>query len=193
MGVFELPEGYSEIKRVNLQKDKKLAIFINVGALIIMIALFIIGNIIAPFHFETFMEPKNLLTLMAILFVVLLAIIAYMVTHELVHGIFFKKYSGKKAKYGFTGLYAYAGSEAYFSKRQYLIIGLAPVVLLGLIILLFNILFPEKWFWAIYVIQIVNLSGAAGDIYMAWLMSRLNEDVLIKDEGISMSIYSRIL
>jgi hypothetical protein len=35
-----------------------------------------------------------------------------------------EEFSGVKPRYGFTGLYAYASSEALFGRRQYLIIAL---------------------------------------------------------------------
>jgi Protein of unknown function (DUF3267). len=189
MGIFKLPEGYSEIKRVNLQKDKKLAIILNVGALIIAVALFIVGGIFVPFSFE--ISEENLLVSLLKLFGVLVAIVLYLVAHEMVHGIFIKKYSGKKAKYGFTGFYAYAGSDAYFKRPQYIIIALAPVVIFGVIFLLLNIFLPKEYFWPIYFIQIMNLSGAIGDFYITFLVNRLPADILTKDEGFSMIIYSK--
>ena len=53
-----------------------------------------------------------------------------MILHEIIHGGFMKAFSGLKPRYGFTGLYAYAGSDALFNRRQYLIIAFAPVVIL---------------------------------------------------------------
>ena len=48
--------------------------------------------------------------------------LVYMVLHELVHGVFMKRFSGVKPNYGYTGMYAYAGSNAYFDKKSYIII-----------------------------------------------------------------------
>jgi len=113
------------------------------------------------------------------------------VAHEFIHGAFFKRYSGRKAKYGFAGLYAYAGSDAYFNKRQYLVIGLSPVILLGIVLLILNVFLPTQFFWGAYLLQVVNLSGAVGDAYYTVVLSRLPADVLVKDEGVRMVIYSR--
>lgn len=189
MGIFELPDGYTEIKRINMQKDKKLAVLINIVALLIMVAAFFAGAVFVPVSFEIGGDNFGVFLVNAVL--VLLAIVLYMFAHELIHGVFIKKYSGKKAKYGFTGMYAYAGSDAFFNKRQYIIIALAPVVLFGLVFLLLNIFLPRELFWGIYIIQMLNLSGAAGDLYITWLMGRLPADVLTNDEGFSMIIYSK--
>jgi len=190
MGVFELPEGYYEIQRIDLVKNKKLAVLVNVMAVVIMIVLFIIGVIFVPFNF--LFSKDNLITVWLNVIGLLLAIILYIIAHEFIHGVFIKKYSCKKAKYGFNGLYAYTGSDAYFNKHQYVVIALAPVVLFGIIFLLLNVFLPIEWFWGIYILQIVNLSGAAGDFYITRLMCRLPSDVMTKDEGITMIIYSQM-
>ena len=197
MGIFELPEGYAEIKRVNFQKNKKLALFLNVGAAVILIAFFFIGVQFVPFSFSIDAENLtsallNLIKVLLHLFGMLLSIFLYITAHELVHGIYIKKYSGQKAKYGFTGMYAYAGSDAYFNKRQYIVIALAPVVLFGLAFFLLMLLLPQEWFWHIYLLQMMNLSGAVGDLYITGLICRLPSDVLTTDKGVEMAMYSRV-
>lgn len=181
MGIFSLPDGYSEIKKVNLQKDKRVAIIINMGAIGIMAALFILGIVVTPLYFGNKLS----------FFVVLLGAAVYMVAHELIHGILIKKYSGKKAKYKFTGLYILTGSKAYFNKREYRVIAVAPVILFGIVLLLFNIILPKEWFWRVYFIQIANLSVSFGDIYISSLISRFHSNVLIKGEGVTVTIYSQ--
>ena len=98
MGIFELPEGYAEIKRVNLKKDKKLAVLLNIAVLIIAAALVPIGLAVTPIYFSSIIESGYDFSIH--MFILIFGIIVYMVGHELVHGIFIKKYSGKKAKYG---------------------------------------------------------------------------------------------
>ena len=43
-----LPEGYTELFKLNLQKDKKLAILVNCIAVLIMAAMFVTGALIVP-------------------------------------------------------------------------------------------------------------------------------------------------
>ena len=189
MGIFQLPDGYHEIKRINLQKNKKLAILVNVGALLIAALFVCIGLVISPsVSFE--IAGKNLIGALLSLLLWLVSMVAYFVGHELVHGIFIKKFSGKRAKYGFTGMYAYAGSDAFFNKRQYIIIALAPVIIFGIIFGVLNLLLPAIWFWAVYFLQIINLSGAAGDLYVTYLMCKSPADILTHDEGFEMIFYS---
>jgi len=115
----------------------------------------------------------------------------YMVLHEMVHGIAMKAFGTKKVKYGFTGMYAFAGSDDYYDRKAYIFIALAPVVLWAIILAIVNILVPAAWFWVIYIIQICNISGAAGDLFVTVRFSRFPEDILVKDSGVGMTVYAR--
>ena len=125
--------------------------------------------------------------------VMLGALIVYMVLHELVHGIAMKLCGTKKVKYGFTGMYAFAGSEDFYDRKAYIFIALAPVVLWGIVLAVINPLVPVDWFWIVYFIQICNLSGAAGDLFVTVRFLRLPRDILIRDYGVGMRVYSKEL
>lgn len=182
----QLPAGYREIKRIDLMSNRKEAILVNALALVIVIALAALGIVLSPPFTGIFLSVQTVINTILLLASVLL----YMILHELIHGVLMKGFSGIKPRYGFTGLYAYAGSEALFSRRQYLLIAFAPVVLLGLILAGLNICFYQSGFWFFYVLQIVNISGAAGDIYVGIQIVRAHNAVLIRDTGTGMSLYS---
>jgi len=185
-----LPSGYQEIFEVNLQKNKKIAFLLNAFAVMIMVAMAV------PMHFyvpiTTLFDMQNGLGVYAIRFASLMALlVAYMILHELVHGITMKLCGTKKVKYGFTGLYAFAGSEDYYDKQSYIVIALAPVVLWGIVIAVVNAIVSPEWFWVIYFLQISNISGAAGDMYVTVKFSKFPKDILVKDVGVGMTVYSK--
>lgn len=185
--VETLPEGYKEYYSVDLQKNKKTAVFVNVLSLVIAVLLIVPMNFAVPIR-SVFSSDKG----MIIRFIALiLLIVIYMVTHELVHGIAMKSCGTKKVKYGFTGLYAYAGSNDYYDKKSYIYIALAPIVLLGIIIAIVNFVVPVQWFWIVYFIQVTNLSGAAGDLYVSVKFFRFPKDILVKDYGVGMTVFSK--
>ncbi len=183
-----LPGNYKKLYCINLQKDKKPALVINLTGLAIMAVMI---AVVAPFKplslFFDFSDTANIIKVA----VMLAGAFAYILLHEAVHGIFMKKFSGAKVKYGFTGMYAYAGSEAYFNKRDYIIIALAPIVIWGIVLAVINMLVPESWFWAVYFIQIFNISGAAGDIFVTAKFSKLPDDILVNDTGYEMTVYKK--
>lgn len=185
-----LPEGYREILSVNLQKNKRLALFINLFAITIAAVLVIPVCFAVPF--SALFDMSEGIGIYILRFATLIVgIVAYMVLHELIHGITMKLFGAKKIKYGFTGLYAFAGCDSYFSKIPYIIIALAPVVFFGIVFALICPFLSHAWFWAVYILQVANLSGAAGDIYVTAKFIRLPKNILIKDVGIGMTVYSR--
>jgi len=191
MRAFEcLPDGYREYFSVDLQKDKKKAILVNVIAVLITLVMAV------PMHFyisigTLFDMEKGLLAYTLRFAVMMLALVGYIILHELVHGITMKMCGTKKVKYGFTGMYAFAGSDDYYDKKSYIIIALAPVILWGIVLAIVTPLVPTPWFWVVYFIQICNLSGAAGDLYVTVKFARLPADILVKDDGVRMNVFSR--
>jgi hypothetical protein len=186
-GILSLPEQYVETMNIDFVNDKKLFLIINIISVILALVLAVFGAFNMPFSIGVSRYVPFVVVPLYLLFLMVL----YFVFHELIHGFFMKSFSSAKVKYGFTGAYAYAGSEGYFNKRQYIIISLAPVVFHGILFLLLNIFLPREWFWDVYLIQIINLSGAAGDFYMTHLMRKLPKDILVKDAGTSMIIYGK--
>ena len=96
---------------------------------------------------------------------------------------------GKQVKYGFTGMYAFAGSSKdYFPKRQYICIALAPVVLWGIIFAVLQLCLRE-WEWAVWFLQIMNIGGAAGDIYVTARVAGMSKTIFVMDTGVNMTVY----
>ena len=185
--VEKLPEGYKEYYSLNLQKDKKTAILVNAISIFIGVLMLVPMLFAVPITTLVNTNIENVPKLI----VFLILIIVYFVTHELVHGIAMKSCGTKKVKYGFTGLYAFAGSNDYYDKKSYIYIALAPIILLGIIIAIINLLVPVEWFWIVYLLQIINISGAAGDLFVTLKFSRFPKDILIKDDGLGMTVFSK--
>ncbi len=188
--VRTLPEGYKEIYSIDLQKNKKLSLIVNALAVILAAALILPMLFLVPISNLFNMEDglgKYFLRFGALL----VLMIVYMILHELVHGAAMKICGTRKVKYGFTGMYAYAGSEDYYDKRSYIFIALAPIVLLGVVIAIINPFVPAEWFWVVYFIQIINISGAAGDLFVTVRFSRMPRDILVRDYGVGMVVFSK--
>ena len=157
----------------------------------------VIGVIMAvPMHFVvsvlTLFDMEQGIGAYALRFVVLMAgVVIYIILHELVHGIAMKLCGTKKVKYGFAGTYAFAGSTDYYDKKNYFFIALAPVILWGVVLAILNVFVPEQWFWVVYYIQIANVSGAAGDLYVTVKFSKMPKDILVTDSGVEMKVYSK--
>jgi hypothetical protein len=184
--MFELPSDYQLLREIDLQKDQKSMLLVNGLSLLIGAVLAVLG-----WALQRPQIPAEFPKLLGMAFGVLCGCAAYLVLHEWVHGIFIKRYCGQKAEYKFTGMYACAGKkDAYFFKKQYIIIALAPVILWGIVLLGLNMITWQKGvFWPVYLIQLMNLSGAAGDFYVVAALSHLPAETLCNDDGASMRFY----
>ena len=179
-----LPEGYRSVLTVDLQQDKRLSKLVNGLAAGAALALMLLGMLLVPLR-ELF--AAGALPVLA----ASLGGMVYVVLHELTHAAVMKAYGAKKLRFGFTGVYAFAGSEEdYFGRTAYRRIALAPMLVWGLLLGLACLLVPRSWFWPVWFWELLNLSGSAGDLYVTWRLRRLPGDILVKDTGVNMEVFS---
>ena len=189
--ITSLPEGYNEIFSVDLQRNKKMALALNLFALAITLIMVIPAQIFLVPIQALFDFSQGLLAYSIRFIVLILSLFAYIILHELVHGTTMKAFGAKNIKYGFTGLYAYAGCSDYFGKKSYITVALAPVVVWGIVLLIIQPFVPDAWFWVVYIIQIMNISGAVGDFYVTFKFYKMAKDIIVLDTGVSMTVYSK--
>lgn len=120
------------------------------------------------------------------------ALVLYIPLHELTHGLAMFALSGVPPKYGLKLPYAWCGSTVWFDRKSHIVTALAPVVVWGVLLQVAIAVLPGEWFWPLWVVQISNLSGSAGDIYTAWALARMEGDLLIQDTGVRMRIMRKV-
>lgn len=115
---------------------------------------------------------------------VALNIVSYFVIlpiHEIIHGITFAFWGGKPhfgAKLPFA---LYCGAkEQLFHRNHYLIVGLAPLIVITLAGILFILFSPTLASYSLLAI-VGNASGAAGDLWVAEKLRQLPKNVLVED------------
>ena len=181
--------GYKECTKIDLVKNKKEALLVNIYGIIIMVVmavfipLLIMGGII-EFNLET--------TFPLFFIVLLISLILYIPLHEIVHGIVLKKYTDEKLSFGWKLVYAYCGSkEAVVDGKEYYAVALAPLLVFSVVFISLMVLNPSlSLVW--YVMEIMNVSGSVGDIYVSIkLRKEKSRDILITDSGTDMSFWSR--
>ena len=181
--------GYKECTRIDLVKNKKEALLVNIYGIIIMVVmavfipLLIMGGII-EFNLEN--------TFPLFFIVLLISLILYIPLHEIVHGIVLKNYTDEKLSFGWKLVYAYCGSkEAVVDRKEYYAVALAPLLVFSVVFISLMFLNPSlSLVW--YVMEIMNVSGSVGDIYVSIkLRKEKSRDILITDSGTDMSFWSR--
>ncbi len=182
-----LPQGYSFFDKIDLKNNKKQFWTVQGICLAIIAVMLGIGWLIeSPLKIEN--NTESIIGLV----VLIVGFVLYIFAHEAVHGLFMYAFCKTKIKYGFVGWAAYAGSSAYYDKKHYIIIALAPVVVWGVTFAVLNIFFHSGiWFWVIWFLQICNISGAAGDFFCVYKTARYPKDILVNDTGLEMQIFCR--
>lgn len=186
---WELPKDYRLQLDLRLAEDKSSLIWLTVLQLAAVVILFIAGRMRCSYEAAFSMEGYQIAIGIASMAV---GIVVYIVAHEWVHGIAIRFITGQPADFGIElkkGM-AYASSPAYFGKMEYSIIALAPVLFWGAVLWIMLRDVNDSWFWYLYMIQIMNVSGSAGDLYVTWLTLKAPKGTIVKDSGTSMLFYA---
>ena len=119
-----------------------------------------------------------------ILLWLLVNVIAYIVVlplHEVVHGLAFTLWGGKPYFGTKLPLALYCGAKnQLFHRDHYLVVGLAPLVLITLAGIIFTLLAPSAASYTLFA-TIGNISGAAGDLMVTLRLLRQPRSILVED------------
>ena len=186
MNYIQLPKNYKKIGVIDLDsKRSPEKRRVNLLAMILAVAVAMLCYRVQPFDEAVSGLMSKAWVLMALLGV----LFAYIILHEVVHGIFIRVLTKTKPVYGMKSIYLYAGSQAYLDRRSHAIIALAPAAIFGVILLVLALMLPAEWFWLVQIVQICNIAGSAGDFYCVYRMLRMKKNVLIQDLGTGMKLY----
>ncbi len=188
-----LPPGYNACFTLDLSKNIRLVLLLNLVAILLFAGFgwlfFRLAAAILP--------PERLADSTTITgFTLLACLLAYalmLVLHELVHGAFFWLFTRRRPHFGFKGAYAYAAApDWYIPRRQYMLVGISPLVVLSLLGLVFLPILPPAALLPWLVALAGNASGAVGDaLIVGWLLFQ-PDNVLVKDHGDAVTAYKPI-
>lgn len=124
----------------------------------------------------------------------ILAVVALMalviLPHELCHGIAIRAFGGNP-RYGvgvayFVFPYAFATTDTRFTRNQFLVVVLAPLVVLTLLGVPLMVLFEWPW---LAVPLAMNAGGAVGDVWMALILLSYPPGVSVLDSETGLEVY----
>ncbi len=115
----------------------------------------------------------------------------FILAHELVHGVFFWIYSRSRPVFGLRSGYAFTAAPGwFFPRRQYLVIALAPLILLSILGMVLVVILPAGVLALVLFGMVVNAAGAVGDIWIAFMIIRERRSIVIEDLGDGMNFYA---
>ena len=175
-----MDNGFRKIGVIDYQKSKYANLFI-IGSFVLSIS---VGAIIIVLSDST---SNNILKGQWIL----LGCLCYIIIHESVHLIFMKIFSKERLCLSLKFPTISVGSNGNFSKRQFIIIALAPVVILGVVLALLITFCSESYKFVLSILLILNFAGSGGDYLQVFEMRKYSMDTFFQDNSIETSIYKK--
>ena len=176
----QIPQNYKAKLEFDFKTNKWLFLLLNVGSFVLVIPF-----IIAIAFFDLDISGN---VIVAVLLIVIYFFV--LIIHEVIHGIFFKLGTKEKVKFGFHGFAASASvPNVYFYKRHYLLVAVAPAIILNLILLICCFIFENEYFLMFYIILALHFAGCIGDFYVFFRLLKFKKDTLIEDTGIGMRFF----
>ncbi|MFH5802203.1 DUF3267 domain-containing protein [Haladaptatus sp. CMAA 1911] len=158
-------------------------------------ALFVFGGLYTEFtnqtgYFSLTIGAENAASQIGIGVLIFGLTFGVIVIHELIHGAVMKQF-GANPRYGFGVAqfvlpYAYATSDESLTRNQFLVVAIAPLVVLTIVLFTLAIIFQ----WPILLAPLaVNAGGAVGDLLMTRLLLRYPKTIRVVDNITGLKIY----
>jgi hypothetical protein len=187
------PENAVLVYSLNLTKNKTALWAMNGGGVLLLIffgwLLLLSLQLIRPgIQVEIFSGSFNG---WASLFIQIGVLLALPVVHELVHGIFFLVFTYQRSKFGFRGWYAFAAAPGWFIQRsQYLIVALAPFILLSVFGMILIAILPAAALAVTIFGVIVNAASSVGDLWITLKLICERRPIAVEDQGDGVKFYA---
>jgi len=192
-----LPAHYRNIGTLDVSRDQRLLLFLNLGGLLLMgIAGWLFfrfaawlrpSDLSGDFQFSQDRSPGAVIALIA---AILVLFVFHVVAHEAVHGLFFCLFTRSRPRFAFRWAYAYAAAPDWYIPRDlFFIITLAPFVLITLAGLLLIAFAPPAWILPTWFVITLNAGGAIGDLAVAAWLLRQPRTCFANDRGDAVTLY----
>ena len=184
-----LPEGYVQSDEINLKKNKRLAVVLNIVAFpVALLSFFLLSG------FAVWVRPgltSTSITITAGGLAVLVGLVLILLTiHELIHGFFFWVFTRSRPVFALRLFYAYAGApDWYIPTRQYAFAAVGPLAVIGAVGLLLVLLVPESWVMYIVILVALNTGGSMGDLLILTRLFKASPTCLANDAGDAITFY----
>lgn len=192
-----LPENYQEAGTMDITKDQRLLILLNLGGLgmLCLAGWFFFQSIFwlrtsKSLEGLSFFTVKSFGDVLVLLLSILILTAFYVSLHEAIHGLFFWIFTRSRPHFAFRLAYAYAAApDWYLPRNAFLVTTLAPLVLISLVGLAVLAFIPLNGLPAAWYVSTMNASGAIGDLAVFfWLLGKTPQ-AFIKDRGDAVTLF----
>jgi hypothetical protein len=196
-----LPAEYQLSATIRLSKNTRLFLLLNLlglllffgfGWLFVQIALLLRPDAAPLLRVLTFPAGGGWFLNLSLdwFWGVLLALVLVPLLHEATHGLVFWFFTRARPRFAYRLVYAYAAApEWYIPRGPYLLVGLAPLVVLSLTGVACLLFIPQPLIPFLIAFLVFNAAGAVGDIaVVVWLLFQ-PATLLARDSGDALALY----
>lgn len=191
-----LPEGYTQVGKLNLITDKHLLVVMNLVGLVLFlgfgwlftwVSVKLRPDVAGVFSTISISRWEGILWFIAGLVGITVVVAIF---HEAAHGLFFWIFTGDRPVFSFRFFYASASAPGWYLPRgRYIVVGLAPIVLLTILAVALLPVVPVQGVVPITAFIIFNASGAVGDLLVvAWVLTK-SPACMVLDEATSITLF----
>ncbi|MEV1128915.1 DUF3267 domain-containing protein [Agromyces sp. NPDC049794] len=177
-----LPDSYRRHDIVDLKKDRKLALAVQ-GGFVLLAVLAVAVALLAKLPLQTEWNP------FVTIVVTVVACLVYMVAHEATHGVVLQILTKVKPSYRMRFPFLTTGGNAYLTPRSAIVVALAPMVIWAIVLIVALLVVPQEWRFTVYVVLALNFAGSSGDLVEVYVLSRQRRDALVQDDGDKIHVF----
>lgn len=188
-----VPEQYEQVFYLNAKKAK-IGILFNLIAIAVT-ALTVVIAAIPVSGFWAYVGSIGMVRYLITYAAFMLAMLLYIVLHELAHGAVYKLMTGEKLTYGFSWSCAFCGvPNIYVYRKCAILSAAAPLVIFTVVLLPVTVALyfvdPLSYILSAFLLGL-HLGGCCGDIYLiCTLLFRFrNPKTLVRDTGPEQTIF----
>lgn len=190
----QLPTTYVQKGVIDLSKDRKMLIIVNLAAMVMFVLFAVMFTWLAwllrPEMTALEFIPEGTGGIFIFLLEVLAVSFVMVVAHEAIHGLFFWQITRERPLFGFRGAYAFAAApEWYIPVRRYVWVGISPLVVITALGVALLAIFPQELVMPLLLLLVMNAAGAMGDLLViGWILTK-PATWLANDRGDSVTLY----
>ena len=178
-----------EINRIEMSRELTI-ILSGMG----LLSFFVFGCFFKLVHTLTSPNAGGFELTPVTILIAISTIVFTMLFHEFIHGVAISMYGGK-SRYG-AGVahyilpYIYTTTETIFRRNQFIVILIAPLIVISVLGVISMIVFPAIAHWFLIPLTI-NAAGAIGDLWMTASIVRYPKHILLADDKSGLAIYGK--
>lgn len=187
----ELPDGYRLCWEEDLLRDRNTLLIVNLLSfgLFVLLSAFGVRRLLSMPPVPVLELPFRKYFLWMV--TVIIGCVLQILLHAHAHAVFCGWISRKPAVFGFRKMYVYAVGGGYFGRWTFIVIELLPFVLQSLALIFLQLTMKPVFAAAVYIVQIVNVSGSAREIYTVIMLLLNPKAKWIRDEGLVIRAYGK--